>query len=187
MKYLGIDTETGGLYPAKNPLLSVGMVITDKLFRIQHRYEINIKGNSKFCERKALEVNGIDIKKHNKGALTPFQALKEIKGIIKNHFGEAPPRLIGHNIHFDIRFMEMLYMKFGGRYPKPFKYHYHLIDTMSAAGVLKSIGLVRSMGLNPLLKQFGIKSVGRAHTALVDIENTVKLLRYFKKNITITP
>jgi DNA polymerase III alpha subunit (gram-positive type) len=183
--YLGLDTETGGLWVNKNPLLQVGLVVTNDAFRVLHKYEINIKGDKKYCEPSAMKINGIDLVEHNKTALTPRLACKEIQRIITKHFGVIDPVLIGHNLPFDIRFMSLFYEKFGTKGNKEFKYHYHLLDTMGIAGLLKAIGLVRYAGLNKLLAQFGIKSVGRAHTALVDAHNTVKLLKYFSEHVTL--
>ena len=55
-----VDVETGGLNPIENPLLSIGAV---EFENPKNKFYIEIAPLSHlYCEPKALEINGIDLK-----------------------------------------------------------------------------------------------------------------------------
>src|SRR5437879_5118332 len=100
-KILFIDTETGGIDPAANSLLSLALVVW-KESEILDQKEILINDGVLNVTPKALEINGIDLEEHKKAALTPSQAIKEFDTFISKHFNEGEKiTLGGHNITFD--------------------------------------------------------------------------------------
>lgn len=71
MRYISLDTETGGLGLDKS-LLTLGIVIANDNFKVLAEHHWHIKPNDGIYKvtGKALEINGIDLKNHDATALT---------------------------------------------------------------------------------------------------------------------
>lgn len=65
MKIVFLDTETGGLDPSVNSLLSIGLVIWED-GKIKTKNEFFVKENEYNVTSKAIEVNRIDLKELKK-------------------------------------------------------------------------------------------------------------------------
>jgi len=85
---LFIDTETGGIQPGKNSLLSLALVVW-KESKIIASTEILINDGVLNVTEKALEINGIDLEEHKKKAVSPAVALQQFDDFLKANF---PPR-----------------------------------------------------------------------------------------------
>lgn len=108
---IAIDTETTGLDPKTNSLLSIGAVdlATGDTFKMDCRLQEGRQINA-----KALEVNGFTLEEINdKSKPTAEEAVSKLEEFIKNHNAEV---LFGYNFAFDISF---LYYAKGSFSPAP--------------------------------------------------------------------
>lgn len=180
--YLSLDIESGGLDPKKHSLLAVGWCIVTEGLKIVERKEYWLRGLKSRCTPEALKVNGIDLAHHNTRIRSPREIIRSLSYDRKEFFGGQPIRLMGHNVPFDVSFMEEMYRKQG----RKFRYHYYTIDTMALMSTLKflSRSKLKSASLDYCLDYFKIRSPKQdRHSALVDAENVVRLLRVIKKFI----
>ncbi|MBT7102393.1 3'-5' exonuclease [archaeon] len=174
MERLVIDTETTGLSPRFNSLLTVGMLHIDvekDFLKILDSSHIFIRHLSGSVNPQALKVNKINIEEHNKTAITPNSACKQINQFIdKNSLHKT--LLVGHNLHFDRGFLSALYVK---EDQDPIFHHEHE-DTMYIWRNLQKKGIVpygRS-NLQTLSEHFNL-DYSKAHDALADCHITAKV------------
>lgn len=167
---LVIDTETGGLNPETDALLSVGLVDwRDGL--VTRQAEILIDAEGLACSPKALEVNGIDIDAHHAYSVTRAEAARLIRDFA------APmgrPWLAGHNAQFDIGFVRRLFT------PETLRqtFSHRVLDTLQILAFLEHAGLIPpGIGkLDQAISYFGIEMPeGKRHTALADALATAEL------------
>ncbi|MFH1521754.1 MAG: 3'-5' exonuclease [archaeon] len=113
MRRLIIDTETTGLSPRFNKVLTVGLLLVDakkSKLQILDQNHIFIKHDRYNITKAAMIVNKIDLEQHNLHAVPPTDACNQINSFIeKNILHQAP--LVGHNIHFDKGFLSALFEK----------------------------------------------------------------------------
>ncbi len=171
---LFIDTETGGLDPLQNSLLSIGLIAwkdrsiiaTKELFL---RHEIfKISPNS-------LLINNIDLIRHVEKSIPALNVIEEIIIFCDTFFEKDIPIVIGgHNTNFDIGFLKALFQEYNVNYSKYFSHR--SIDT---ASILKFLFYSESLDVDcssseVAFEYFGIRVNGR-HTALGDAEATTQL------------
>lgn len=100
--YCWIDTETGGLDPARDALLQVAAIWTNDDFQILHYLMSYIKPSPALqIHPKALEINKINVKALET-APTEDQVLTAI--MIMN--GSDVPVFGGYNVEFDRKFIK---------------------------------------------------------------------------------
>lgn len=148
---IACDTETGGLKPDVNPILSIAF------YNDQHQFYVQIQGPKEWCDKRALEVNGLDPTQ----GVTVREAQKMIIAWWVS-IGSPKLELIGHNIAaFDVSFIKQLALP-----DKMIDYHYR--DTFIAAALLKDSGKVplTRLNLGACCEYFGITFA--AHNALED-------------------
>ena len=182
-KYLVIDTETGGFLEKKHDILSIGYIVTTRTLRVIEKGEILIKGSPRRVTKKALEVNKINLKEHNKKALPKRKAVKLFQDIIREHWSDMHPTIVGQNVPFDTRFLVALFSSVGHK----FEPDYTTIDLKPIWQSLIAFGKVKTANAkqDTILDYLKIKSKGKRHTALVDAENVLKALRKIKKHISV--
>lgn len=147
-----LDIETTGLSPKSHEIIEFGAVREDG-----NELDIKIKAQHiETAEPKALEINHYDpVQWEN--ALAPAQAIGIINEFVKGH---VP---VGHNIHFDLKFIEALMEE----YNVLFAASYHHLDTVTLVWEhLKPLGQ-RRVSLVNVCETLGISNEG-AHSALVD-------------------
>lgn len=184
VRYIGTDSETGGLDPKHNPVLTAYFcALSDKLDVLDELY-VKVLPSEPYTQvdAGALKVNKIDIEKHmaDPESLTREQAAAKIKAFLEKHGPNNPrskdrPKLLGHNLNFDISmFKEQLID------PKTWEanLHYHTVDTMPITEVLKYSGwLPEDLGkLESLVKFFNVER-REAHNAKGDVLMTVDVYR----------
>lgn len=173
-RLLFIDTETGGLDPDKHSLLSVAMVVWDNM-KIIHSEELLINDGILSVTKTALAINCIDLEKHKLSAMSQSQAIEKILLIIGEHF---PPgeriTIAGHNVHFDLGFLKILFSQNNLDFSKYFSHR--IIDTSTILHYLYLAGHIkrRAISSDEAFELFEIKVEGR-HTALGDVLATAKL------------
>jgi DNA polymerase III epsilon subunit-like protein len=127
---------------------------------------------------KALEINGINLAKHNKKAVSVDNAVGQIVDFIKKNFkGNIPVTPVGHNLPFDEGFVKAIFEKANAQYGKFISYQY--IDTMPVLRLLASLGIVPDSAckLQGAKTHFGIQQKrGAAHNAIGDAEATTSVL-----------
>ncbi|MBS1661748.1 MAG: 3'-5' exonuclease [Bacteroidetes bacterium] len=173
-KILFIDTETGGTDPASHSLLSLALVVWKEM-EILASLEILINDGQLNVTEKALEINGIDLDNHRKKALPPATAIKKLDRFLNTHFQkEEKITLGGHNITFDVNFLNTFLTRNGYSFGSRFSHRY--VDTSS---ILFYLYLTKKLKRKLTASQdafdyFGIAVDGR-HTALGDAIATAQL------------
>lgn len=170
-----IDTETTGLDPIKNQILTIGIVIVDSNLNISYQEEIKIKQQDwAIINQKAMEINKIDLLLHNKSAIGELDACTSIIEILKK-YDLINSQLYGHNVSFDITFLKKMFERNIVNYP----FDYHFNDTMVLAISLKDAGLITidSFSLSKMCAGYGINF--NFHNALDDALASVELYKKF--------
>lgn len=173
-KILFIDTETGGIDPANNSLLSLALVVW-KESAIKASMEILINDGVLNVTAKALEINGIDLEEHKKKAISPAVAIQQFDNFLKEHFQEDEKiTLGGHNITFDVNFLNAFLTRYGYSFQRRFSHR--SIDTSSILFYLYLTGKLKKkiVSSQEAFDYFGITVQGR-HTALGDVLATAQL------------
>jgi len=174
-----VDTETGGLSPKDADILTIGVVpIVEGA--IQEGREWKIKGTR--VNAKAMEVNGINLDEHNKVAQTRNEVRDEVVAYIKEVMGEKEYVTVGHNLPFDLKFIEQLN-------PGLLQYFSvrNSLDTKQLATFFKAAGFFdekQSTSLGNIVGVLNIPQGGEAHTALADAVTTGRLLIFFLNKLT---
>ena len=171
---LFIDTETGGIEPGKNSILSLALVVW-KESKIVASTEILINDGILDVTAKALEINGIDLEEHKKKALPSAAALQRFDTFIKEHFpADEKIQLGGHNITFDVNFLNAFLAANNYNYSQRFSHRF--VDTASILFYLYLTGKLKEKitSSQQAFDHFGITVDGR-HTALGDALATAKL------------
>ena len=175
MNLIWIDTETTGLDPFKHGIVELGAIIDGR--PVKHFNRICDPGDVVY-DPKALEVNGI--------SLEEIKSRPSIEEMLREFDQHVWDRAIiaGHNVAgFDIPFLKEAYRRAGLKW----RFHYHCVDPMVLANVLKHWGLLdtRSLSLGGLAEHFGIDP-GNAHRALDDIKTTKAIMEAMHERISGT-
>lgn len=104
MYYLFFDTETTGLNPLNDRLLSIGMVLTDERGKVlmQHYFLIKPTGFTINETSEAFRINQISNNMVNEDGKNIFFVMTVIDQILNKY---KPLTLVAHNIEFDLAFM----------------------------------------------------------------------------------
>jgi len=173
-RLLFIDTETGGLDPAKHSLLSLALVIWEDMEIIDSQ-ELLINDGVLSVTQEALSVNRIDLEKHKQSAISSSQAIVKILQFTGKHFPQQGKiTLAGHNVHFDADFLKSFFSKNNEDFSSFFSHR--IIDTSSILYYLYLSGHIkqRAVSSDEAFDLFGIKVEGR-HTAIGDAIATANL------------
>lgn len=170
IRLLVLDTETGGLNPETDALLSVGLV--DWIDgRVTRQEEILIDAEHLACVPRALEVNGIDLDAHHAYSVPRAHAAKQIQDFCRPM---GRPVICGHNVQFDIGFVRRLFT------PETLRktFSHRAMDTLQVLLYLGHAGLIpEGIGkLDQAMTHFGLTMPeGKRHTALGDALVTAEL------------
>lgn len=167
-----LDTETGGLNPETDSLLSIGLIAYEThTDQIVDRQEILVWDDDLNKNPDALAVNGIDVEQHRAAAISRNEAAKRLAGFVLPEWRKA--RMACHNAPFDVGFVRAL---LGPRFGDIFQFH--PLCTMQMAVWLCHCGQipVTSVSLASLCDYFGVGQVG-AHSALIDARSALEVYR----------
>jgi len=175
--YLFVDTETGGLDPARHSLLSIGLVLGDG-GEVRHSLELLLKHDTYVVDGAAMRVNRIDLAKHHAEAMDGGTLMAVLDVFLDQYFPckKEPIFLVGHNVAFDREFLQAFWKSQGRDFESRFSHR--LIDTHSLAAGLRDAGRlsVESLGSTALFAHFGIHvPEEQRHTALGDALATFEL------------
>lgn len=103
MKYLFLDTETGGIGLDKS-LLTIGLVFTDEEFNVVYDYHARVKPDDGIynVSATALEINKINLVEHDKLALTCKETGGILYNILKEYSKDGKIIVFGKNVYFDL-------------------------------------------------------------------------------------
>ena len=168
MKYLYLDTETGGLNADTDALLTIGLVAHDDQKGILETAHILVNSSNMGVNPKALEINHIELGAHNAASCSRQEAALKMKAFITRNFGFGftnKPFVVGHNITFDRKFIDPLFNN-----DPPFSYRN--LDTMGIGLFMYDLGIlpsVKSLKLDFFIERYGIQIEEKdRHTALGD-------------------
>lgn len=186
--YIALDVETGGLTQDVSLLTAYfafirrcdngDMVKLDDL-------DLKIKPNDDIYRvtAESLEINQIDLKQHNKIAITEKQAGTKLYDKLRLWYADSDDKLIpiGHNVAFDIRRVTNTLVSVGSweQYVS-----YRVLDTCTIAQFLRLRGDLPkdlSCSLVNLSNYFNVEVDGLPHEAKYDTLSTVKVLENLLK------
>lgn len=169
-RLLVLDTETGGLNPQTDALLSVGLADWEDGV-ILRKTEILIDPEGLVCDPKAMAVNGIDLDIHAAYAVSRAEASVLIRAFCRPM---GRPWIAGHNVHFDISFIRRLFDPTTLR----MVFSHRVLDTLQVLAYLGHAGRIPDgiAKLDQAIAHFGIEvPPGQRHTALADALATAEL------------
>jgi DNA polymerase III epsilon subunit-like protein len=189
------DFETSGLDSDKHLAMEVAMVSCNKQdFAEELSYETLIKPYRNLDEKdfvydpKALEIHGISIGESQEKGKSLKEVVKDIKAFlndkrvrVSNHV-TARPILCGHNVKFDVSFLQMMFWCAGEELSAHVLSNNGEIivwDTQQIAEMLWNDDDNIELKYN-LSECFARAGLGEfmAHRALPDVRSTVDLLKY---------
>lgn len=165
-----IDTETGGFSATKNGLCS----ITLKVVHENTIKTIFIKPNKDlYYNSEAMTINGLSMDFLEKNGVSEYRAVMQILLFIHQNFDELPI-ILGHNIAFDIRFLNALFERHSENFEQCFEGQ---MDTMKAMRQLRTEGKIdiENVKLNTCYKHFFGTDIENAHTSEGDVIATEKI------------
>lgn len=178
--FLFLDTETGGIGCDQYSLLTAYFYLTDENFEKKSEFPLWVKpdnGIYKVCG-EAMEVNKIDLKEHDKIAITYTEAGKALYNWldVMTNGGKNKLTVVGHNVAGDRNdIVQTLISR--GTWDKFCSYR--LRDTQTIACYLIDCGVIPndvSGSLKSLVEYFKIESIDDAfHDAKYDTLQTVKV------------
>ena len=174
-KILFIDTETGGINPMKNSLLEIGLVVWRE-GKITDENLIKIKHDDYTVTPIAMDINDINLKEHEKDAVSTEKAIETIMKYKGKHFKDNKAVIGGHNTSFDTNFIKQLFKESDYIYGKNFSHRE--VDT---ASILKYLSHKERFNkelksLNDAIDYFDLKITKKErHTGIADALITAKL------------
>jgi DNA polymerase III epsilon subunit-like protein len=173
-----IDVETTGLFPAKNDIIEIAVVIYDPetLRPTTQRFHKYVKPDpSKEIDQEALNINHIDLDSIPEENTQEKIAKKLIHWISEQGTGKIKLKPLGHNyIVFDILFLK----EWLGANIYDENFHYRTTDTCQIARVLKDANIlpIGSCSLKSISEYYGIPKP--PHNALEDALTTLDIYAY---------
>lgn len=170
MRITVFDTETTGLSHNKHEIIELAYIsydfgdCGDRSVHAKFESKINPQ-NIHLADPGALAVNGYQ-ENDWKGA----PDFKEIHENASKAFEESD-LLLGQNLIFDLRFFREMCKRSNLPIPKFPPY----LDSKAVADRLVKEGWLERSGMDYLCEHYKVESNGRAHTALVDCERTIKV------------
>lgn len=182
IRLLVLDTETGGLDPTTDALLSVGLVDFQD-GTVLRSEEILVDPEGLVCDPKAMAVNGIDLDVHCAYSVPRAYAARQIQDFCRPM---GRPWLAGHNVFFDVGFVRRLFT------PETLRatFSHRVMDTMQVLGFLGHAGLIPEgiAKLDQAMAHFGLSMPeGKRHTALGDALVTAELYSRLLQKIAGVP
>jgi DNA polymerase III alpha subunit (gram-positive type) len=151
--YLFVDTETGGLDPASNPVLELSASVYDETgVKVDSFHSFFAPYLPMDC--KALSINGYLSRRPDLSQSPEAHNRTAVESFVSWSFAVAKkynPSMVGHNIKFDIAFIDALVDRYGMQgWSKIF--NFMAFDTMAIALVLKEVGILQVKSVGPCIR-----------------------------------
>lgn len=176
MNLLFIDTETGGLNPVEDALLTIHMSLRDPDLEELSCLDVKIHSGNRNINRHAMLVNGINLYEHNKEALNSHEAAMLVTDYLKKSKAMSPGGMavVAHYVEFDLGFMTQLLPTFRGGYGRGSICTRVLATTMMAGRYMVS----KNASLQEVRQALGIEIEATAHDARGDVLVCVEIMRH---------
>jgi DNA polymerase-3 subunit epsilon len=174
-KLLIIDTETSGLDPQKNCILSLAAVVYhDGAIEAAEQWPV-LDALGEF-DPEALALNGFTHERVLADGISPWGVIQRLEQLLLKHDMRGRVVLAGHNLPFDVGFLKRLYRLAGEPYELQFSYGG--LDTKVAALMLEAAGRIApaTSSLVHAAPAVGVAH-NEAHDALADAMATAKVLK----------
>lgn len=187
MRLVFVDIETGGLDPARHPIIQIAAIAVDAGLNELDSFECKIKFSEEDCEPEAIKANSYDAEIWKEKAVYPRRAFDELAEFLRRysdvelvsqrtHKPYKVAQLVGHNAaSFDGPFIQNGYRTHGLFLPAAFT----VLDTLQRAlwhFHERPECRPENFKLATLCKHFGVP-LDNAHDALADVRATVGLYR----------
>lgn len=171
--FLILDTETGGLDPDKNALLSLYMGVVDASGDIVAEREWYVLPGDRQVDAAALRVNGIDLDAHKAWASESGVVARDVHAFL-HRFGSARKLTpMGWNLPFDLGFIGQLVPRnVWKQYTE-----YHTLDVLPVARFLLDLPRYNLQAVAAYLEL----DAGQAHTARADAILTYRVYEKLRK------
>ena len=176
MKILVTDTETGGLDPLKQDVLTLAFAVWEDK-KILDTIDFKVSKEEYRTNEEAMKVNNLNLELLKKEGKKEKEIIKELIAFIKKNFGKEKPMLCGHNVGFDKSFIKALFERNFFDYEATFGHR--TLDTMSIMTFLFLQGKTETrLGkLDDAILYFNLEIPEKErHTALGDVFLTIKIL-----------
>lgn len=113
--YIVFDFETGGLFCDKHSACEIALIALDgESLKEIGRYESLIKPYGLDYDKEAVAIHGLTEEKLEQEGKSLKQVVKEVFAFIKENGGSSrsklkKPILVGHNVIFDITFLQQIF------------------------------------------------------------------------------
>jgi DNA polymerase III epsilon subunit-like protein len=183
MKLVAFDTETGGLNPLEQDLLTAYFAVLDENLNVVAELDLKLKpndGRRPVVTEEAMKVNGIDLEKHllDPETLTYSEGKSKLALFLASNLTDKKARTLqpaGHNVDFDVKFVQthLLPQEIWGKL-----FTHRTIDTSHITSFLKLIKWwPESVGsLTSIVKYLGLP-MRNAHNAKGDTLMFVDVLK----------
>ena len=191
---IALDLETTGLDCTKHSILEIGMIVfrNDVEFKVSDSpshpiFQQLVRDTKKEVDPDAIRVNGLnpDLVWNDPRSKSPADLIDTIRQWLSAlDLGKEKPRLLGHNVFFDIRFLENLYRDCGQNLWDMFDYH--PVDTASVVQFLKDAERLPSdfpMSLHAIMRNKLQIPILPVHEALSDCAYTIRLYNYLMERV----
>ena len=173
---LVIDTESGGLDPNHQSILSLGA--TTLPTTSAREFEVVVREEEIVAEAEALSVNKFSVDWITANGKSPREAVRLFEEFLSDCFTNDVQVVIGgHNTWFDVAFLKRLYRLAERKFPKQLSHR--LIDTSSIIQFLRYSGKIslKTGSSDEVFRYFDIEvQDSERHTALGDARATAKLI-----------
>lgn len=179
---LVLDTETGGLSPVTDALLTVHARLVDPVFfHTIDQIDLLVHPQNRLVHAGALVVNKIQIEFHKLIADTP-----EVSGEKLKRFFDVCQRhgdfiIVGHYIDFDLNFCDQILPGTRNKYGRK------TVDTRSLSTFVRTQNLVQSESASLQHMRAGLNiqlEDSEAHTSSGDVDVTLELYKIFAEKMT---
>lgn len=139
---LVVDTETGGLSSRDHSLLTIAGIAWSPETQPRPLFSFYIKEPQLTTTPKAMEINRVDLQKVEREGLSPKEGVEAIRYALDHHYGPSREgvMLCGHNISFDVGFIERLYRLAGANMRDDFSRQ--TLDTVAVFQFFMAAGIV---------------------------------------------
>lgn len=188
--YIVLDCETGGLSPLKNPITQIALMgIDHKTGKELGRFETYIKPYNDFVlEPAAIKKTMVDINEIHRGAKYQDVVANIIalcKQVAGGKLGQwTAPVILGHNVSFDISFLEVLFYLSNKELKEAFACNNSIPYQKDTLQMARDFWPEESsMKLTDCCARAGIRLVD-AHGAMNDVIATKNLYLWFRSRMS---